>query len=524
MEHDIKRPINDGLLVIDYGSQYTLLIVRRLREIGVYAEVMSSDAKTPPTDYNVRGIILSGGPDSVGETGSRTLPAWILTSQLPILGICYGMQLLVEAFGGKIESGTHREYGKATLKKEPSLRGLSQAWLGPIPHSSVVWMSHGDSATNLGQFQTLGRTDSGIIAAIAHRELPIFGLQFHPEVQHTESGAEILKGFAAEICNAPFNWHNKDRLEATIRHIQEAVGKGRVLMAVSGGVDSTVAIKLLSRALGPDRVTAVFIDNGLLRQNEAEEVTTTYHKLGLENLHVLPKQREFLTKLAGVTDPETKRKIIGRSFIEAFQTFADEHHDEFTHLGQGTLYPDVIESAGHGSGAKIIKSHHNVGGLPEKLGFKLIEPFRYLFKDEVRQIGLDLGIPHPTVFRHPFPGPGLAVRVLGEITDEKLAILRKADKIFIDRLKESNLYDSVWQAFAVLLPVRSVGVMGDNRTYQWTLALRAVEASDGMTASSARLPMDFISEVADTIVRSVDGINRVVYDLTSKPPATIEWE
>ncbi|MBC7661408.1 MAG: glutamine-hydrolyzing GMP synthase [Chitinophagaceae bacterium] len=521
----MQRPVNEGFLILDYGSQYTLLIARRLREIGVYAEIIDGSRQTAPSeDFHFHGIILSGGPDSVGEEGARSLPAWVTASTKPILGICYGMQLMAEASGGKLRSGQSREYGKTHLKFDWKDLPAYAASLKTLLQDQIVWMSHGDDVeAPHSSFVTLAYTDEKVVGVIAHREKPWIGLQFHPEVQHTECGEEILKAFVFDICKAPRNWDSSQMLEASIDRIRQNVGKGKVLMAVSGGVDSTVAAVLLTRALGAAQVHAIFVDHGLLRKDEAKWVQEQFHLLGVQ-LTTLDKKKEFYSDLAGVTDPEQKRKIIGRKFIEAFEEFAKGHQKEFTHLGQGTLYPDVIESAGHGAGAKVIKSHHNVGGLPEKLALELVEPFRFLFKDEVRTIGRALGIPPLLVDRHPFPGPGLAVRIIGAIDAEKVRILQEADAIFIKNLHEHNLYHQVWQAFAVLLPVKSVGVMGDNRTYQDVCALRAVTASDGMTAGVGDLPISFLVNVGSEIVRKVHGINRVVYDVTTKPPATIEWE
>jgi GMP synthase (glutamine-hydrolysing) len=522
-QHTIQRPVNEGIVILDYGSQYTLLIARRLRELGVYSEIIDGMSEHPPLDFTAKGLILSGGPDTVTEEGARTMPDWVRHSNLPILGICYGMQLMAGVLGGKLRSGSKREYGQAILNLDVSHSPAYAQSLAKIAGKQVVWMSHGDDVEDSsGVFEVLGRTEDGVTAVIAHKERPWIGLQFHPEVQHSEKGAELLKCFVSEICKAPLNWDAGCMLSASSTKIKENVGQGKVLMAVSGGVDSTVAAALLTYALGPDQVHAVFVDHGLLRKNEVLWVSEQLKSLNVR-LTVLDKRNEFYSALKGVTDPEQKRKIIGRKFIEVFEEFS---HSEsgFTHLGQGTLYPDVIESAGHGSGAKVIKSHHNVGGLPEKLHLKLVEPFRYLFKDEVRSLGRQLGIAPQLIDRHPFPGPGLAVRILGEIDSEKVRILQEADDIFIRRLREADLYHEVWQAFAVLLPVKSVGVMGDNRTYQWTCALRAVTASDGMTAGVGDLPMKFLVSVSDEIVRRVDGINRVVYDITTKPPATIEWE
>lgn len=521
----ISRPTHEGLVVLDYGSQYTLLIARRLRELGVYAEVIDGLSQTPPKDFTVHGVILSGGPDSVYDIGARRLPAWIFDLKKPILGVCYGMQLLVKHFGGELRGGKGREYGRATLNLSPEMASPAARMFYNLPTTQTVWMSHGDDIAALPScLTTAGLSDDGVVAAIVHHELPIVGLQFHPEVNHSEHGREMLRQFVKDVCRAPTNWDAGSRMDATLKHIRDTVGAGHVLVACSGGVDSTVAAALLAKALGPQKITAVFCDTGLMRQNEVEWVSGALRTLGLKHIEVLHSEGRFLSQLKGVTDPEAKRKIIGRLFIEEFERFAKGHPDAFTHLGQGTLYPDVIESAGHGAGAKVIKSHHNVGGLPEKLDLKLCEPLRFLFKDEVRELGQQLGLPTELVDRHPFPGPGLAVRILGEVTPEYLRMVRESDDVFIKALREHKLYDAVWQAFTVLLPVKSVGVMGDNRTYQMTIALRAVTSSDGMTAGVGDLPMSFLTRVAADVVKKVTGINRVVYDITTKPPATIEWE
>lgn len=519
-----NRPINNGIIVLDYGSQYTLLIARRLREIGIYAEVIDGRSEVPPEDFTIQGIILSGGPDSVSDEQSRSMPNWVLASEKPILGICYGMQLLTEAFGGKLRSGEGREYGRSSLIISENPCPLQDALFKGLPKEQTVWMSHGDDVESISDtFYTIGKSESDVIAAISHKEKPYIGLQFHPEVQHSEYGSGILQNFVTNICQAELNWKPSCMVEATDNYLKNTVKDGKVLMAVSGGVDSTVALVLMTKALGPDKVTGVFVDNGLLRKNEVAFVEKCFKDLKIKNFKVLRKADIFLNDLKGVTDPEEKRKKIGLRFIKEFEAYA-KSQEGYTHLGQGTLYPDVIESAGHGAGAKVIKSHHNVGGLPEKLNLELAEPFRFLFKDEVRKIGKELGIPDHLIYRHPFPGPGLGVRILGEIDQERVRILQEADHIFIQKLREADLYDKSWQAFSVLLPVKTVGVMGDNRTYQSVLALRAVMATDGMTAGVSPLPMEFLVSVSDEIVRKVDGINRVVYDITTKPPATIEWE
>jgi len=521
-----ERPQDHGILVLDYGSQYTLLIARRLRELGAYSEIIDGTMSAPPAGFNIRGVILSGGPDSVYESGSRGLPDWVLALQVPVLGICYGMQLLVEKAGGKVRAATKREYGRAVMRTRRTNSPANLLFEGSPDQNDqqTVWMSHGDDIGQIpAEYELAGETDDKVIAAITHKIRPIAALQYHPEVAHSEQGGELLRRFAKDLCKMPLDWDGQARVDALSAHIRHVVGDGHVLVACSGGVDSTVTAALLQRALGPERVTAVFCDTGMLRKHEVDWVSEKLKILGLKHIEVLRSSQKFFKELAGVTDPEQKRKLIGRLFIEDFEAYA-KRHKEFTHLGQGTLYPDVIESAGHGAGAKVIKSHHNVGGLPDRLALKLVEPFRLLFKDEVRSIGLQLGLPEELINRHPFPGPGLAVRILGDVTPERVAMLQEADDIFISSLREHDLYHLPWQAFAVLLPVKSVGVMGDNRTYQQTIALRAVTSSDGMTAGVADLPLSFLTKVSDQIVRRVSGINRVVYDITTKPPATIEWE
>lgn len=522
MEKEISQ---SGILVLDYGSQYTLLITRRLREVGIYSEIVDGHLESPPDHFEIQGIILSGGPDSVSDTGARKIPSWVFDKSVPILGICYGLQLLVEHFGGTVESGSGREYGAGMVSFSEFSETPSRKLFTDLPQTQSVWMSHGDHlATCPDAFHIVGKSKDGVAAAISHGSLPYFGFQFHPEVVHSEHGHALLKNFVEKVCGVELDWKPQKMVDQAKDMIKATVEDGKVLMAVSGGVDSTVAAALMVRALGAEKVTAVFVDHGMLRKDENTKAPKALRDAGIENLVVLDESDRFLGKLQGVDDPEEKRKIIGRTFIEAFEEFANQHSGEFTHLGQGTLYPDVIESAGHGSGSKVIKSHHNVGGLPEKLALKLVEPFRFNFKDEVRQIGMELGLPKKMVYRHPFPGPGLAVRILGALDLEKIKVLQEADHIYMSALRDSGHYDKIWQAFAVLLPVKTVGVMGDNRTYQWVCALRAVTGKDAMTAGVSHLPMEFLSKVAAKIVQNVDGINRVVYDVTTKPPATIEWE
>ena len=521
MEH--LRPADEGIIVVDYGSQYTLLITRRLREIGVYSEMVGSN-EGPPENFKAYGVILSGGPDSVNDEHARQVPPWVLEMNIPILGVCYGMQLIVEKFGGELRSGESREYGRAPIKIQKNLTGVAAKLFESLPDEHNVWMSHGDDVKALGDsFKLAASTENGVAAAIFHESRPIAGLQYHPEVHHTEFGLELLKNFAIKVCKSPQNWLIDSMLKATVDQIKQTVGDGSVLVACSGGVDSSVAAAVLTKALGSDKVQGIFVDNGLLRKNEVSWVSQKLRDMGV-NLHVEDAKELFYEKLDGLSDPEEKRKAIGYTFIEVFEKYARNNETKFTHLGQGTLYPDVIESAGHGDGSKVIKSHHNVGGLPEKLALSLVEPFRFLFKDEVRKIGHELNLSNEMIHRHPFPGPGLGIRIPGIISREKVEILQEADDIFVKALRENDLYDKVWQAFVVLLPVKSVGVMGDNRTYEWSCVIRAVEAMDGMTAAVAPLPLDFLSGVSDQIVRKVPGINRVLYDITSKPPGTIEWE
>jgi len=508
-----KRPI----IVVNFGSQYVQLIARRVRELGVYSEIVHWD--TPLEEIKERepyGIIFSGGPASVYAEGAPLPSPHIYELGVPILGICYGLQVITHQLGGKVVRSEKQEYGRARLrivKKDVIFEG--------IPEESDVWMSHADKVAELPEgFEVLAVSENSPYAVIANREKKIYGFQFHPEVTHTVYGKEMLANFIYGVCKAERNWEMGDFIKEKIEEIRKAVGNSKVIAALSGGVDSTVAAVLTHRAIG-DRLHCFFIDHGLLRLGEREEVEKNLRSLGLP-LTVVDASKLFLERLKGVVSPEEKRKIIGRTFIEVFEREAKKIEGaEF--LLQGTLYPDVVESAGIKGSAKI-KTHHNVGGLPERMNLKLLEPFRELFKDEVRQIGRLLGIPEEILKRHPFPGPGLAIRIIGEVNEKDLEILRKADRIFIEELKKEGLYDRIWQAFAVLLPVKSVGVMGDVRTYEKVVALRAVESVDGMTADWYRLPYDFLDRVMRRIINEVEGVNRVVYDISSKPPSTIEWE
>ena len=512
--------MKEKLLVLDFGSQYTFLIARRLREQGFYTEIASYALPLEKIrKEKFHGIILSGSPASLTNQGSPTLSQSIFELGIPILGICYGMQLMTKLFGGEVCRGEKKEYGKAFIK----LHGTHKLFDGLNPHSSCVWMSHGDRIESLPQgFKVLASSDNSPYAAMAHESKPFYALQFHPEVVHTEKGSKILAHFAEKICGVTERWSMGNFIEEALIKICSQVGEsGNVLSALSGGVDSTVCTKLLGKALG-NRVKAVFVDTGLLRLHETQEVLQYLKSEGIE-IHVVDARERFLTALKGVTDPEQKRKIIGKKFIEVFEEEA-RNFNKIQFLAQGTLYPDVIESVSDKGPSSTIKSHHNVGGLPEKMNLKLIEPLRELFKDEVRDLGLKLGLPKHIVGRHPFPGPGLGIRILGEVTQERVAILQKADAIYIEEIRKAGLYDDIWQAMAILLPVQSVGVMGDERTYENVLALRAVTSLDGMTADWYRCPSDVLEKMSNRIINEVRGINRVVYDISSKPPATIEWE
>jgi GMP synthase (glutamine-hydrolysing) len=509
----------DLILIIDFGSQYTQLIARRVRELDVYSEIHPNTISFEEVkNLHPKGIILSGGPMSVYDDAAPKIDSQIFNLKIPVLGICYGLQLISKNFGGTIEAADDREYGKSILRITDNtdiLRGVEDA--------SIVWMSHGDYLTGLPKgFKVIGESDHSPICAISNPPKRLYGLQFHPEVAHTEDGEKIISNFVFEICNCSGNWTSQNFIEDQLEQIKTTVGKSKAICALSGGVDSTVAAVLVRKAIGEDLI-CIHIDNGLMRKNESEKISALFdEKLKLDHIHVDASER-FLKNLKGISDPEKKRKIIGNTFIEIFEEEAKKINDvEF--LVQGTLYPDVIESVSVKGASATIKTHHNVGGLPEKMHLKLIEPFRELFKDEVRKVGKSLNVLSEFINRHPFPGPGLAVRVLGEITKEKLDILREADDIFITSIKEAGLYNSIWQAFTVLLPVNTVGVMGDARTYEFVLSLRAVTSVDGMTADWYPFEHDFLSSVSGKIINKVKGVNRVVYDISSKPPSTIEWE
>ena len=520
--------MHQKILILDFGSQYTQLIARRVREANVYCDLHSWDVDDAfIRDFKPAGIILSGGPNSVYEDETPKATQAVFELGVPVLGICYGMQTMAAQLGGKVESSTHREFGYAEVRA----RGHSALFRDIEDRSNDeghglldVWMSHGDKVTELPQgFKVIASNASTPIAAMADEDRRFYAMQFHPEVTHTLQGKAILSRFVHDICNCGHDWNMPDYIEEAIGRIRSEVGSDQVILGLSGGVDSSVAAALLHRAIG-DQLTCVFVDNGLLRLNEAEQVMETFAKnLGVKVIHVDASER-FLGELKGVTDPEAKRKIIGREFVHIFQEESAKL-SQAKWLAQGTIYPDVIESAGAKTKkAHNIKSHHNVGGLPETLKLKLLEPLRELFKDEVRELGVALGLPHDMVYRHPFPGPGLGVRILGEVKREYADLLRRADAIFIEELRASGWYEKTSQAFAVFLPVKSVGVMGDGRTYEYVVALRAVQTQDFMTAHWAELPYTLLGKVSNRIINEVRGLNRVVYDISGKPPATIEWE
>ncbi len=518
----------DRILILDFGSQYTQLIARRVREAGVYCELHSYDLDAEAIRaFAPSGVILSGGPQSVHAAKTPRADPLVFDLGVPVLGICYGLQTMAAQLGGTVIPATHREYGYAQVRARGHSRLLRdiEDHTSPEGHGLLdVWMSHGDRVDALPPgFKVIAETDNAPLAGIADEERRFYGVQFHPEVTHTRQGQRLIERFVHEICGCGRLWTPDNIIEDSIARVRAQVGTDRVVLGLSGGVDSSVVAALLHRAIG-DQLTCVFVDNGLLRLGEGDQVMSTFARhMGVKVIRVDAEER-FLGRLKGVTDPEQKRKIIGNTFVEIFDDEAGKL-DDARWLAQGTIYPDVIESAGSKTGkAKVIKSHHNVGGLPEDMNLKLVEPLRELFKDEVRRIGIELGLPSEMVYRHPFPGPGLGVRILGEVRREDAETLRKADHIFIEELRRADLYDQVSQAFAVFLPVRSVGVVGDNRLYAPVIALRAVETIDFMTARWAHLPYDFLDLVCRRIVNEVPGVSRVVYDITGKPPGTIEWE
>lgn len=512
--------MNNKILILDFGSQYTQLIARSIRELNIYCEIQPC---TKPVQYEegLKGIILSGSPFSVNDANAPKPDIKAMADKLPVLGVCYGAQLLAQQSGGEVGKSTHREYGRAHMHQ------LSHdPLLATITDGTQVWMSHADTIKHLPEdFTVIAKTDSIPVAAFkassSYAKCALYGIQFHPEVTHSVEGRQILKNFVVDICGCQQDWTPAAFIQETVARIKQQAGNDKVVMALSGGVDSTVAATLIHRAIGKN-LYCIFVDNGLLRKNEFQQVMEGYSHLGL-NVKGVDASQRFYDALAGEKDPEGKRKIIGRLFIDVFHDEAVQIQD-VRYLGQGTIYPDVIESVSVNGPSVTIKSHHNVGGLPEKMHMELIEPLRYLFKDEVRRIGKELGLDDIFLSRHPFPGPGLGIRILGDITADKVKLLQDADAIYIQQLRDSELYHKVWQAGTILLPVQSVGVMGDERTYEYTVALRAVTSVDGMTADWAHLPYEFLAKVSNDIINQVRGINRVVYDISSKPPATIEWE
>ncbi len=514
------QSVNEGIIVIDFGSQYSHLIARRIRELKVYSEVFTASSTWETVRHiNPKGVILSGGPASVYDPGAPRIPDWVFERDLPVLGICYGMQALVHQLGGEVVPGQSQEYGSAVLHQD----GGEASLFTELPPTFQVWMSHGDRIATLPPgFSSLAYTENSPVAALGNGN-GIFGLQFHPEVNHTPLGQSILENFLVRTCDCRESWTPGNFVSDSIKRIQEQVGDGRVICALSGGVDSAVTAMLLHKAIG-DQLTCIFVNNGLLRLEEPERVQDTFKRnMGL-NLVYADASERFLTELAGVIDPEQKRKVIGEEFIRVFEEAASGL-GQTDFLAQGTLYPDVIESETPENRASArIKTHHNVGGLPENMKLKLVEPLRYLFKDEVRQVGLELGLPEEMVYRQPFPGPGLAIRIIGEVTVERCDMLRACDWIVIDEIKAAGLYGQIWQSFAVLTDNRTVGVMGDYRTYGYVCAIRAVSSEDAMTADWVRLPYEVLARMSNRIVNEVPGVTRVVYDITSKPPGTIEWE
>ncbi len=509
--------MQEKIIILDFGSQYTQLIARRIREMQVYCEIHPFN-RMPELDSSVRGVILSGSPSSVRDDQAPRIDLDSIKGRLPLLGICYGAQYLAHFFGGRVEASASREYGRSQMSVVEPDDELMQS-LSP---RSQVWMSHGDTITSIPDaYRIVASTDDVAIAAYRIDGEQTWGIQFHPEVYHSTEGKTLLENFVVGICGCSQSWTPDSFVETTVEELRQKLGDDKVVLGLSGGVDSTVAAVLLHRAIG-DRLYCIFVDSGLLRRNEFDDVLESYKGMGL-NVKGVKAHDKFFGDLAGVTDPETKRKIIGRDFVEVFNEEAQRIRD-VKWLAQGTIYPDVVESAKVNGMAVVIKSHHNVGGLPEKMNLKIVEPLRLLFKDEVRRVGLSLGISPMLIGRHPFPGPGLAIRILGEVTPEKVDILQRVDQIYIDTLREEGLYDKIWQAGAILLPVRSVGVMGDERTYESCVALRAVTSTDGMTADWVHLPYEVLARLSNEIINKVRGVNRVVYDISSNPPATIEWE
>ena len=507
----------DKILIFDFGSQYTQLIARRVRELNVYCEIYPYN-KVPNIDKSIKGVILSGSPFSVRDSSALKLNLENIKAKLPLLGICYGAQYLSHFFGGEVAPSNNREYGRANLNfvnmANPLLKGISK--------SSQVWMSHGDTIVKIpSNYEIIASTKEINVAAYQITGEKTWGIQFHPEVYHSTEGSTILKNFIVDICDCKQDWTPASFIETTVNELKSEIGNDKVVLGLSGGVDSSVAAVLLNRAVG-NQLTCIFVDNGLLRKNEFNSVLESYKEIGLNVIGVDAKQ-DFYKELAGVKDPETKRKIIGRLFIEIFDKEANKI-ENVVWLAQGTIYPDIIESVSVKGPSATIKSHHNVGGLPDRMKLKIIEPLKLLFKDEVRKIGKSLNIDDKILNRHPFPGPGLGIRILSDITPEKVRILQEVDNIFISGLKDAGLYQQVWQAGAMLLPVQSVGVMGDERTYENAVVLRAVQSTDGMTADWVHLPYDFLANISNDIINKVKGVNRVVYDISSKPPATIEWE